>query len=424
MKSIPGHKLNRVPPLLLALLLHVVPVCRTFILNPAAAQTGFAVIFRWVAGAGALLGAVDAVSGASAAISGLKPYVGTTQVGPTSLGPSIPAGAGNITLRIIVSNPGTNSNQAYWDCYPLPPGLTINTNYGASGYITNVPGQVTVEGVYPVTVLAGNQNFGYITTNATITVTNSGAGSAPSITGQPRSLTVTNGDPASFMVTASGSPAPAYKWRKNGTNLNGATLATYSILSTTTNDAGAYDVVVSNSSGSVTSSPPAILTVLVPPTITTQPQSLTVTNGDNAGFTVVASGVPAPTYQWRKDGTNISGATSDSYTITGVTTNDAGGYDVVVANAAGAITSSPPALLTVRTSTLLPLMLANMQMSGGVPTFDINGPANTNYVIWSSTNLSTWTSVSTNFTANGIFHFSDSGSPPANARFYRGTLGP
>jgi hypothetical protein len=417
-------KLNRIPSLVLAVLLQTVPICRTFLINPATAQTGFAILFRWIAGAGTLLGAMDAVSGASATITGLKPYAGTTVIGPTSLTPSVPAGATNITLRMIVANPGTDHLQDYWNCTPLPPGLTINTNYGGSGYITNVPGQMTVAGVYPVTLLAGNQNFGHITTNATITVTNSGTGSTPSITTQPQSLTVTNGDPASFTVVANGSPTPTYQWRKNGATLNGGTLATYSIAAATTNNAGGYDVVVSNSSGSVTSSPPATLTVLVPPSIMNQPQDLTVTNGDNARFTIVAGGLPAPTYRWRKDGANIPGATSASYTITGVTTNDAGGYDVVAANAAGSITSSPPAMLTVRTSSRLPLTLANIAVTGGVPTFDLTGPANTNYVIWGSTDLLTWTAVGTNFTTNGTLHFSDSGSAPANARYYRSTLGP
>ena len=118
--------------------------------------------------------------------------------------------------------------------------------------------------------------------------------SIPVITTQPQSLTVTNGDAASFTVVASGSPAPTYQWRKNGAALSGATLAAYSITAATTNDAGGYDVVVSNSSGSVTSSLPATLTVLVPPRITTQPRSLTVTNGFNANLAVVATGFPAP----------------------------------------------------------------------------------------------------------------------------------
>src|SRR5580765_5772808 len=141
MKTILRMKLYRFPSLFLAVLLQIVPICRTVLVNAGTVPTGFAMLFRWVAGTGVLLGGIDAVSGASASISGLKPYVGTTQVGPTSLTPTIPDAATNITLRIIVANPGINPELAYYNCSPLPAGLTINTNVGANGYITNVPGQ-------------------------------------------------------------------------------------------------------------------------------------------------------------------------------------------------------------------------------------------------------------------------------------------
>jgi hypothetical protein len=63
-------------------------------------------------------------------------------------------------------------------------------------------------------------------------------------------------------------------------------------------------------------------------------------------FTVVVTGSPAPTYQWTKDGTAITGATGASYTITAVQTSDAGSYSVVATNSAGNAPSNA-ALLTV-----------------------------------------------------------------------------
>jgi hypothetical protein len=376
-----------------------------------------------VASAGVLLGAVDAVSGASATITGLKPYVGATVIGPTSLSTTVPAGVTNLTLRIIVANPGSDHLQDYWNCYPLPPGLTINTNYGGSGYITNVPGQVTVEGVYNVTLLAGNQNFGYITTNATIAVTNSSAGSAPSITTQPQSLTVTNGDPASFMVVATGSPSPTYQWRKNGTNLNGAVAATYSIAAATTNDVGSYDVVAGNSFGTVTSSPPATLTVLVPPSIVTQPQSLTVTNGGDAVFTVEASGTQPLTYQWKLNGTDRTGATSPTLIITNVQSTDSGDYTVSVSNAVSTAVSLP-AHLTVQVPSLAQLKLSGPQWTNGNLGFDITGPVQTNFVVWTSITLSNWVTLKTNFSIDGTWRFVDTNSAAGNVRFYRATVSP
>ncbi len=76
---------------------------------------------------------------------------------------------------------------------------------------------------------------------------------APVITTPPTPQVVTVGNTVTFSVSASGSPAPAYQWRKNGVNIVGATGASFTITSPTSADAGSYDVVVSNSVGSVTS---------------------------------------------------------------------------------------------------------------------------------------------------------------------------
>ena len=84
------------------------------------------------------------------------------------------------------------------------------------------------------------------------------------------------------------------------------------------------------------------------PTITTQPVSQTVPVGENAGFSVVAEGTFPFTYQWLKDGGAIPDATGSTLSLTAVQTGDAGSYTVVVANAAGAVTSDP-AVLTVET---------------------------------------------------------------------------
>ncbi len=86
----------------------------------------------------------------------------------------------------------------------------------------------------------------------------------------------------------------------------------------------------------------------VAPSITQQPQSQTVDEGANVTFSVTADGTDL-LYQWRKDGQNISGATSSSLTLTSVTTDDAGDYDVVVYNDCGSVTSNT-ATLTVNTS--------------------------------------------------------------------------
>jgi plastocyanin len=189
--------------------------------------------------------------------------------------------------------------------------------------------------------------------DAVLTVNLSAA--VPAFTTQPASQTVTTGTAVTFTAAASGSPAPTYQWRKNGTNITGATSASYTIASATTADAGTYTVVATNAAGSATSNN-AVLTVNLPavaPAFTTRPASQTVTAGTAVTFTAAASGSPAPTYQWRKNGTNIMGATSASYTIASATTADAGTYSVVATNAAGSA-SSNNAVLTVNLPAVAP----------------------------------------------------------------------
>lgn len=177
--------------------------------------------------------------------------------------------------------------------------------------------------------------------------------SAPTITTQPASVSVAAGGTASFSVTASGTAPLAYQWRKAGTAIAGATSATVSLSAVSASDAGSYDVVVSNTAGSVTSSA-ATLTVTtasgaVAPTITTQPLSQSVAVGSSVSLTVAASGTAPLSYQWSKDGAAIANATAATYTVASATTASAGSYTVLISNAAGSVTSSP-ATLTVTTA--------------------------------------------------------------------------
>ncbi len=87
-------------------------------------------------------------------------------------------------------------------------------------------------------------------------------------------------------------------------------------------------------------------TPAITPTIVTNPISLTVTAGQPASFGVLATGIPAPTYQWQHAGTNLPSANSSTLTIASTTADDAGNYAVIVTTPAGSVTSST-ATLTV-----------------------------------------------------------------------------
>jgi alpha-tubulin suppressor-like RCC1 family protein len=182
---------------------------------------------------------------------------------------------------------------------------------------------------------------------------------APTITTQPQAVSVTEGQPASFSVTAAGSAPLAYQWRRGGATIAGATGATYTLAATTLADSGAqFSVVVSNSAGNVTSAN-ATLTVnpaIVPPAITTQPQSVTVTAGQTATFSVVATGTAPLTYQWRRNGADIAGATGASYTTPATTVTDSGAvFSVRVTNASPTSAVSANATLTVNAAPPAPV---------------------------------------------------------------------
>ncbi|HEY9172363.1 MAG TPA: immunoglobulin domain-containing protein [Verrucomicrobiae bacterium] len=167
----------------------------------------------------------------------------------------------------------------------------------------------------------------------------------PTITVQPQSRTNIVGTTASFSVSAAGTMALSYQWRKNGTNLSGATLTTLTFANVQAGDAGNYTVVVTNVAAAVTSAV-AVLTVWVPPTITAQPQSRTVFEGSSTTFTVAVSGTTPFDYQWFFGTQPLSGATNASLTLPNVQTNQAGSYGVAVRNVAGA-TNSETAQLQV-----------------------------------------------------------------------------
>jgi hypothetical protein len=205
----------------------------------------------------------------------------------------------------------------------------------------------------PTAVSDSGAQFDVVVTNAAGSVTSAAAtltvnAAPPSITTPPAHVTVTEPAAATFSVVASGTAPLSYQWRRNGTPIPGATGTSYVLDPTAVGDSGSqFDVVVTNAGGSVTSAA-ATLTVNpppVPPAITTQPANLTVTEFDPATFTVVATGTGPLSYQWRRNGTPIAGATGSSYTLTPTAVSDSGAsFDVVVTNVAGSATSSAATL--------------------------------------------------------------------------------
>jgi|GEM_PF-3468483 len=179
------------------------------------------------------------------------------------------------------------------------------------------------------------------------TTTIGGACKTPTINIQPTTVTTCAGSNAIFTVNVTGTDL-TYQWRKNGTNISGATGSSYLVSNVTAATAGNYDVVITSACGNATSSIAALI-VNAPTTITTQPTAQNVCAGSPATLSVTANGNGTLNYQWQKDGVNILGATAATYSITSAGLSDAGNYTVAVTSGCGTLTSTT-ATLTVNTS--------------------------------------------------------------------------
>ena len=141
-----------------------------------------------------------------------------------------------------------------------------------------------------------------------------------------------------------------FQWRFNEMDIPGATNSFFSLSNVQPTNGGSYSVVVSNIAGSATSSN-ALLTVNVPPSITTQPQTHSANAGSTTSLNVVVEGTPPFLYQWHKDNSPLTGKTNSSLTLADLAPSDSGTYFAVVTSPYGMVMSSIAAL-SVNVSTV------------------------------------------------------------------------
>ncbi|MES2766534.1 MAG: choice-of-anchor D domain-containing protein [Bacteroidota bacterium] len=226
--------------------------------------------------------------------------------------------SGVATIRIEGSPDGTN----------YVPLVFTPVDASAGTYSYTIPGNFPTGNQYRVRLTdVANSNV----------VSTSDAFSLSAVTGintQPTSKVVCIGQSSTLTVGAVGGNL-TYQWKKDGTNISGATSATYDLQGVPAT-AGSYTVTVTGSCGTAVTSSPAIVTISQSPTISTHPVSQTVAVGGNVTFTVSAN--DANTYQWRKNGVAINN-TSATLSLMNVQTSDAGDYDVHITNSCGVVTS-------------------------------------------------------------------------------------
>lgn len=285
-------RLAQILPIFLAAALQIMPMVRNFFLSPAAGSS-FAFILRWGVGSAAAVGAYDSCSGAT------NFFAGPTNM---TLNMNTPYTT-NLLLTVKTSGDGgalctvlTNSTVAAVLIYPatttngMPAGMSLkffDLNTGSSSF-SNVYCQI-----YGTPTKAGTNlfhlNLFYQTGTAAvdgdfrIVVQAASGGVAPTITNQPTGTSIIAGGSTSFSVTAGGTTPLAYQWRLANTNLTGNTASALSLSQVRMSQAGNYTVVITNSFGSITSSP-AALVVNAPasPTITAPTK-----NGGGFQFTFV-----------------------------------------------------------------------------------------------------------------------------------------
>lgn len=306
------------------------------------------------------------------ALSGQPSWLSINPTTGVMTGTPPESAVGQVAFSVLANNGGTTTQAFTLVVEPgiVPPAIqtqpaAVAVNPGQSASFT-----VAAQGTAPLTyqwfknggAINGATAATYTIANAqsgntgsyTVRITNA-AGSTlsnaaalfvntlPIFTTQPRAQVVLAGGFAAFNVVATGGTAFTYQWRRNGVPLLGGNNSSFAIAGVSAADAGLYDVVVTSTVGPAVSSVAELTVVSAPvaPVITAQPASRTLIAGSSTALTVVATGVPAPTYQWRRNGVDIAGAVGASYAIGNAGAGDSGVYQVVVSNGVGTVASSP-----------------------------------------------------------------------------------
>ena len=232
----------------------------------------------------------------------------------------------------------------------------------------------------------------------------------PEITSQPTSVTVPEGNKATFSITAT--DAESYQWQYqkpgetkwNNVSTNGIE-ASYSIITAARHNGYTYRCRVKNAAGTTYSSV-ATLTVNPLPVITTQPKSVTVNEGKTATFKVVATGADSYKWQYQKPGESTwndvkNNGTDPTYSLTTVARHNGYKYRCKVTNANGSVNSNTVTLTVMNPKPVITTRPASVTVNEGkTATFKVVATGATGYQWqYQKPGESTWTNVSKNGTS-------------------------
>ena len=242
-------------------------------------------------------------------------------------------------------------------------------------YRDTTPWPIAADGIGPSLQRIVEAAYGNDPTNWQAAAKSPGAsyvtGPIPVITQQPQSQTNIAYLNVMLSVVAT-SPTPlSYQWRFNGAPVRDATNSILLLENVQPAQAGAYDVVVLNPSGSIVSSS-ATLSLLIPARFVVQPLSQEVRLGTNVNFSVgVFSTAPPVQYQWLFNGQPIPGATGPAYSITNIGLEHGGDYMVVVTDGVSTTNSEVARLLILINPVIIVQPLNQEVPYGGTATFSV-----------------------------------------------------
>jgi uncharacterized delta-60 repeat protein len=238
------------------------------------------------------------------------------------------------TFGVVVSGTGPIAYQWLENGLPLANSAFI---HGAQSNILSLA-SVTGNSIGGYSIVASN-SYGCVTSTVALLMVRD-----PYISSSPVSIATNAGSTVIFSISTLGTSPMSYNWYKgairlsDGGNVYGSQTSTLTLSNVLGADAAGYLVAVSNVYGAATSSVASF--AVTDPWISSQPSSQLVSTGQVVTLAVGANGTPPINYQWRKQGVNIPNATAQQLTLNNVQFPDGGGYDVVLSDAFGSVTSA------------------------------------------------------------------------------------